>query len=95
MGEHRHESHRDNSGVRIHFSRTVANGPESSPTRLVQRRTASAADEQRNLLFACGFGTELLTKDFVTLHATGIEPVSGREHGQRVVFLGKLGELDG
>jgi hypothetical protein len=95
MGEHRHESHRDNSGVRIHFSRTVANGPESSPMRLVQGQTDCAADKQRNLLCACGFGTDLLTKDFVTLHATGIEPVGGREHGQRVVLLGKLGKLDG
>ena len=26
----------------------------------------------------------LLTKDFVTLEATGVQPVGGREHGQRL-----------
>jgi hypothetical protein len=38
--------------------------------------------------------SDLLTEDFVTLHATGIQAVGGRHHGQRAVFLGGLGKLD-
>jgi hypothetical protein len=35
--------------------------------------------------------SKLLTKDFVTLDTTGIQPVGGRDHGQLIVFLGGLG----
>src|ERR1700678_3947861 len=65
--ERRHESRRVSSVVRIHFSRTVVNGPGYAPSSHVEGRT-------------------LLTKDLVTIQATGIQTVGGGEHGQLVVF---------
>ena len=40
-------------------------------------------------------GPALLTKNFVALHATGIQPVAGCKHRQRVVGLGVLDKLLG